>query len=186
MTNEGWNRIERLLWPKGFSRDAWMITDAASDPRIYGLLLDCFYSLHTCLFSGEIAAELRVAAPYLVQLEFESQKTRRFISQAWGRNWGVFLKCDARLETLRRHLRSCILATDEKGNRLLFRYYDPRVMRVYLPTCTTAELAAIYGPIDRFLVENKTGDAIVDYSFNGRRLEETEYALPAEANASVR
>ena len=177
MTNERWNRIERLLWPKGFTRDAWMIIDAATDPKIYGSLLDSFYSLHTCLFSGDIAPELRVAAPYLIQLEFESAKTRRFISQAWGKNWGVFLKCDTGLKTLRRHLRSLLVARDETGNQLVFRYYDPRILPVYLPTCTPSELETVFGPIERFLVESEAGESMLQFDFDHRQLIKTEHRL---------
>ena len=48
-------QLEKLLWPDGFSRDAWMVVDAASDKQIYGLLLSSFYSTHWNLFSGDAA-----------------------------------------------------------------------------------------------------------------------------------
>jgi hypothetical protein len=37
--------------------------------------------------------------------------------------------------------------------KLLFRYYDPRVLRVFLPTCDPAQLWQIFGPIQRFDME---------------------------------
>jgi hypothetical protein len=30
---------------------------------------------------------------------------------------------------------------------LLFRYYDPRVLRVYLPSCRPSELETVFGPV---------------------------------------
>jgi hypothetical protein len=46
---------------------------------------------------------------------------------------------------------------------MLFRYYDPRVMRTYLPTCNSDELAAIFGPVDSFLVEDESGESILRF-----------------------
>ena len=147
-----------------------MIVDAARDPRIYGMLLDCFYSRHSCLFSGTLAPELEVVAPYLVQLEYDDRKTQSFLSRAWGNSWGVFLKCDTRLETLRRHLRQFLVVRDPNGHRLMFRYYDPRVLRVYLPTCTTEELRTVFGPIESFGVEDETPDTLLDFRFGRESL----------------
>ena len=153
-----------------------MIVDAARDPRIFGLLLECFYLEHTCLFSGSIAPELQVVAPYLVRLDYDDQKTRHFIGHAWGNSWGVFLKCDTRLETLRRHLRTFLMVRDETGDRLMFRYYDPRVLKVYLPTCTTDELHTVFGPIDRFLVEEPP-ETLLEFCFDRKQLTRTRLSL---------
>lgn len=177
MSSELLNRVEGCLWPNGFSRDAWMIVDAARDQRIFGLLLDCFYSQHTCLFSGAIGPQLQMVAPYLVQLDHDDQKTRRFISQAWGNSWGIFLKCDTRLETIRRHLRTFLRVRDESGRHLMFRYYDPRILRVYLPTCTASELSAVFGPIEHFLVEDERPDTLLQFSREGQELLTKERSL---------
>jgi hypothetical protein len=175
--------LEQRLWPKGFTRDAWMIVDAARDRRIYGMLLSCFYSQHNCLFSGDLSPELEVVAPYLVQLEYDDQKTRQFICEAWGNSWGVFVKCDTRVDTLRRHLRRFLTVRDEAGNRLLFRYYDPRILRVYLPTCTAAELQEVYGPIDHFLMEDETPSTLLDFVVDKKRLVATRLSLDEPGQA---
>lgn len=159
-------RLERHLWPNGYSRDMWMLVDAARDPRIYGLLLECFYSDHTCLFAGPLAPELVVAAPYLVQLSYDHQKTRKFIRQAWDNSWGVFVRSDARLETLRRHFRTFLLVRDESGRRMMFRYYDPRVLRIYLPTCRPEELRTVFGPVERFSVGEEVSATFLEFSFD--------------------
>ena len=170
MSAEVLSRIEEYLWPKGYSRDAWMIVDAARNRRIFELLLECFYSQHSCLFAGPIAPELQVAAPYLVQLSYDDKKTRKFLQIAWGNSWGVFVKSDTKLEVLRRHLRTFLLVRDEDGNQLMFRYYDPRILRVYLPTCRVGELEMVFGPIERFLMEDEVPDTLLDFSFDKRQL----------------
>lgn len=164
-------QLESLLWPRGYSRHTWMIVDAARDRRIFGLLLECFYSDHTCLFAGHLSPEIEVAAPYLVQIRYDDEKTRKFISMAWQNSWGLFLETDAGKDSLRRHLRTFLLVRDYVGKLMMFRYYDPRVMRVYLPTCTNDELRTVFGPIDRFLIEGSEPGTLQEFCFNGARLE---------------
>lgn len=169
--------LERHLWPKGFRRDLWMIVDAARDPRIFRMLLECFSSKPTCLFSGDLAPELVIAAPYLVQLEYDDAKTRRFITHAWGNNWGVFLRCDTGVDKLRGHLRGFLLVRDSSGNRLIFRYYDPRILRVYLPTCTDEELRTVFGPIECFWMENESSGTFLEFGFDRMQLVSKELSL---------
>ncbi len=108
---------------------------------------------HYCLYSGPLSAALEAAAPYLVQLDYDDPDTRRFLEHAWGNCWGVFLRCAAHAYTLRRHLREFLVVSDPDGKRLVFRYYDPRVLRIYLPTCTHYELIRFFGPIECIWVE---------------------------------
>jgi len=178
--------IEACLWPRGRSADVWMILDGARDRRIYGALLDTYLNC-SCLYSGPLAPELELAAPYLVQLEYEERDTRRLIGRAWGNSWGVFLRCDAAMAKLRRHLRSFLIVRDARGGRLVFRYYDPRVLRAYLPTCTREELRTVYGPIGCFWAEDAAGEHLLEFRFDGSRLAagESPVVQPAEVGAAV-
>lgn len=170
MRTEDFQVLERLLWPKGLRRDIWMVVDAARDRRIFGLLLDGFYSDHHCLFSGPLHPAVEVAAPYLIRLEHGNAKTQRLLMQAWGNHWGVVLKCDARLEDLRSHLRELVMVRDPTGRPFVFRYYDPRVLRLYLPTCTSAELRAVFGDIECFWMEDETPSNVLTAGVDQTRL----------------
>lgn len=160
------NQLEKRLWPHGATRDVWMIVDSARDPQIYGLLLECFYSTHVCLFAGLLAPELKLTAPYLVPLDHDYKKTRRFLRAAWGNNWGVYLRCNSRPDALRRHLRTLLTITDPQGRRLLFRFYDPRVLRRYLPSCNSGELQRIFGSIECFWTEDDNAAGLLEFSFD--------------------
>jgi hypothetical protein len=94
--------------------------------RIFPMLLECHLQ-YSCLYTEPVPPALEIVAPYLVQLDYEYRDTRRFLTQAWGNSWGIFLKCDASLNSLRRHLRGFLVVGDPNGGRLVFRYYDPRV-----------------------------------------------------------
>jgi hypothetical protein len=162
--------LERFLWPNGLGRDVWMLVDAARDKRIFGMLLDCFYTRRTSLFSGVLRPEIEIVAPYLIEIEYDDDKTRRFLRAAWGNNWGVFLNSDTKKEQLLRHLRSLLMVRDPKGRQLFFRYYDPRVLKVYLPTCTPDELETFFGPINRFQLEDESPETVVTMSVARRQL----------------
>jgi Domain of unknown function (DUF4123) len=109
-------------------------------------------------------------------------RRRAVLENGWGNAWGVFFSSSAQLETLRKHFRMFLRVTDEAGRRLLFRFYDPRVLSIYLPTCNNEELTTIFGPIDRFVVEKGEGAEAVEYRFSGVRLKLRSLRSDEEGN----
>lgn len=172
--------IEKQFWTRGNTRDVWAILDGARDRRIYGYLLDSYLN-YSCLYAGALSPDLELAAPYLVQLECEERYTQRLMKLAWGHSWGVFLRCDARMERLRRHLRSFLRVQDQRGRRMVFRYYDPRVLRVYLPTCTASELGTVYGPVERFWTEGEDPREMLEFRFDRKALIQNSIRLDTTA-----
>jgi hypothetical protein len=182
MANPNVSYIKEQLWPRGGGREVWMIVDGARDRRIFGVLLDS-YLTYSCLYHGDIAPELEVVAPYLVQLEYDDRYSQQLIERAWGNSWGVFLKSGASIASLRRHLRKLLTVRSPRGETMLFRYYDPRVLRVYLPTCRTDELETVFGPIDRFWLEDDSPETMLEFRVDHGRLLRNEF--PAVAKAAV-
>ena len=153
-----------MLWPhslEGKSR-LWAVLDGARDKRIFPSL-DLLERDYCCLYAGKLDPRLARAAPYLVRLEKGDRFSDFLLDQGWGRNWGIFLRTCTSFEELRKHLRTFLRVRDESGRRLIFRWYDPRVFRVYLPTCSAKELRTIFGPVDRYLVE-RPGGGLIEYS----------------------
>ncbi len=153
----GYDDWARRLWPHGDrpqDDQVHAIVDAARDERIFPLLQHTGLE-HCCLFAGALAPAVRAAAPHLVHLAPDAPFTRQFFEQGWGRAWGVLTIAppDVTLPRLRRHLRGLLRVRDEAGRRLMFRFFDPRVLRAYLPTCTSAELAQVFGPIETLVIE---------------------------------
>ena len=157
------DRIFRALWPSDFPSprsELYGIFDGARDPRIHELL-SRGTSHHACLYDGPLAPVLARAAPHLLQVHSHDPVARRLVELGWGASWGVFLHSTAPLAELRRHFRRLLRVRDEQGRLLLFRFYDPRVLRVYLPTCTGDELDRFFGPVQRFCIESP-GGAVMD------------------------
>jgi|SRR5580698_4361192 hypothetical protein len=176
MTDQWLERIEKILWPDGPRQNVWMIVDGARSIDVFRFLLECYLE-YSCLYSGPLTPDLEMAAPYLVQLDHGYRDTHRLIRKAWGNSWGVFLRTDTSLKKLRRHLREFLVVRDTKGTRMVFRYYDPRVLRVYLPTCVTVELRTVFGPIECFWMEGESPEKMLEFCFLDRRLEERTWAI---------
>lgn len=150
-------QIMAALWPAGSGTasksSVWAILDCARDPKIYLALLASRLEFR-CLYSGKLPRELEMVAPQLVELHPGNRLTAQLLDEGWGNAWGVYLRT-ADPSNLRHHLRKFLKVQDEDGRRLLFRYYDPRVLRVYLPTCTAAELAQLFGPVQSYFSESE-------------------------------
>ncbi|MFO1350306.1 MAG: DUF4123 domain-containing protein [Gammaproteobacteria bacterium] len=109
---------------------------------------------HVCLLRGELDADLAAAAPYLVKLDADSPFAD-FVLSGWGEHWGVFALTQAKLRELRKHFRTFLMVRDPSGKPMYFRYYDPRVLRIYLPTCNEDEADAVFGPVARYVMEGE-------------------------------
>lgn len=166
MTPEQREQILQALWPQGAKSklSVWAILDCARDPKIYLALLESRLEFR-CLYAGKLPRELEMVAPYLVELSPTNRLTARWLDEGWGQSWGVFLKVDD-ASNLRHHLRKFLKVQDEEGRRLVFRYYDPRVLRAYLPTCTPDETRQIFGPINAFLCESSSDRELVEFTLS--------------------
>jgi Domain of unknown function (DUF4123) len=165
------NQVLDLLWPDDLPlrTRVFAVLDNARDERIYDALEDCVLP-KGCLFAGNVAFSLLRAAPFLVELRRESSFTRLLIREGWGNSWGVFLRSGAGFEEVRHHVRHFLRAKDESGRKMLFRWYDPRVLRVYLPTCEPHELEFFFGPIERFIMEGESPEDLLQFRRDGGAL----------------
>lgn len=170
-----YQQIERALWPQGelTPGSLWAILDGARDRQIVPALqmsrLD-----HQCLYAGDLAPELRRVAPHMVELSPRLRFTRSLLEDGWGRSWGIFVRLNDATR-LRHHLRKLLTVRTEDGRRLLFRFYDPRVLRAFLPTCTRDELAQMFGPVTTYFAESADASACMHaFEFGGDRLLTTD------------
>lgn len=140
--------------PGIFDDDAttFVVLDGASVPE----LLEQMHRLrpeYECLYRGELKPDMAEVAPYLVKLVPGSEFAKWICENGWGKHWGIFVNTHADLRELHRHLRTLLIVHDSDGKPLYFRFYDPRVLRVFLPTCNAGELKQLFGPVDSFVSE---------------------------------
>jgi len=159
--------------------NVFAIFDGASVPGLRQLLYD-MKPPNYCLFRGQLEPDMAEVAPYLVGLIEGTPFTDWVLDQKPGAHMGVFLKSRASMIEMRRHLRLLTRVHDEGGRPMIFRYYDPRVLSQYLPTCNAGELKTFFGSIDRFLAETDDGEGFSSFSVADDQLKTT--SLGGEEN----
>jgi hypothetical protein len=174
--------LRATLWPQGPRSDIWAIIDTARDRKAYWTLANSHLN-YSCLFAGDLPLALEQAAPYLVQLDYDDAYTD-YLAANLGNSLGVFLQCDAAMKTVRHHLRKLLTVRDPRGAKLLFRFYDPRVLRVFLPTCDSSELAQMYGPIKTYWAEDTFPNKIVEFRNSRKGLEVASLSVIASHGGS--
>lgn len=135
-------------------RPLWALLDAASAPQAL-VLMDAVGAGAECLFSIEAEAALSEFAPYLVPLKDRPELVRLLLDNCHGKGAVVWLDSDASATTLARHFRRFLMAAQPGGGWMFFRFYDPRVLRVWWPACTEAERAAFCGPARALWMEDE-------------------------------
>jgi hypothetical protein len=150
------------------------VLDGAGTPGLLQQLAD-HEPEHICLYSGDLEPDMAEVAPYLVKLEPKAQFTDWVVEHGWGNNWGVFAETSENMQSMRKHFRSFLTVYDETGKSLLFRYYDPRVLRVYLPTCNGEELKTMFGPVQSYLLEDENPASMLRFRLkNGALVKQAE------------
>lgn len=144
------------------------IVDAAQDERIYPLLQQCAYRV--CLFVGKTEPEVSASAPWLISLDPSTDLFHVWRAEGWRANWGIWFHSSmpqADIETL---FRRRTLAMLPDGDVVIFRFFDPRVFRNFLPTCTDDQLADWFSGIVAFLVPDLGGYGTIQYRLHQNAL----------------
>ena len=142
-------------------KQVYTVLDGASVPNIIQSLAD-FNAESICLYRGELDSELALMAPYLVLLPPESELTD-WVLNGIGHHWGIFATSTAGMKTMRKHFRSFLMVYDPDGEPVYFRYYDPRVLSVFLPTCNREEKKNVFGRVNKYYLEDKKGTRLLSY-----------------------
>ncbi len=169
--------IANEIFAEGLSTFA--VLDGAS---IHGLrkLLHEAKPKHECLYLWALSDDMADAAPYLVQLEQESPFTQTVLERGWGKHWGIFAMSETGIRDLRQHFRRYLTVYAPDGKPLLFRYYDPRVLRAYLPTCNPEEIGKLFGPVKAFFAEAEKPAALLRFEQHAGQLVQRQRDLEAK------
>jgi hypothetical protein len=171
--------LERALWPEELAvagYNAYAILDGARDDRIASEVATSGLG-SASLFPGAPKV-LADAGPHLVQLQKGAPFLDTLTGEAWGRSWGVLVSSPHAFELVRRELRKLLRAEMPDGKKVLFRFYDPRVLRAFLPTCTATELRAFFDLVPFYFMESDKGDALVRFHREPTGLERRDVPMP--------
>ena len=96
-------------------------------------------------------------------MQFEFTQDEALIAETFRRFADRNLRpatADADLPTFRRHLKKCLRAQLPGGRVVYFRFYDPRVLRVFLDTADKDQLRELFGQIQTIYIESEDGHSV--------------------------
>jgi hypothetical protein len=152
---EGFGRDLRKLAAQGL---LWAILDACDEPAVLSRVVELGPERVVSLYRGRAEQEQRAIAPYVTKVD--EALLDWIITTLWKKPWGVFAVAECDLQTLRKHFRRFLIVEDPESQTMYFRYYDPRVLAVFLPTCTREELKTFLGPLTAFAVGDPESDGV--------------------------
>lgn len=147
----------------------YAVLDGASIPDLRTKLYE-LKPPHHCLFRGTLEPDMQEVAPYIAGLQPGSDFVEWLLTESFGKHWGIFIHSRRSLKEMRLHLRKLLTVRNEAGDPMIFRFYDPRVMNEFLPTCTAKELETFFGNIDAFFAEDQKDQSIVTFTLENGRL----------------
>lgn len=144
------------LWEILFARDGdptlatYTILDGAACEDLLPMLEEHDPD-HCCLYAGDLDDDVEEVAPYLVRLEADHPFTAWLLESIGHQPWGIFCKAPSTLRELRKHFRQFLIVKGPEGDSLYFRFYDPRVLSTFLPTCDSEQIEEIFSPVAVFI-----------------------------------
>lgn len=130
------------------------------------------------LYSNSSDEELGDIAPYMFTFPYSEEFSSWIFENGWGNSWGVMFETKISFEECWKHFRKFLLVKTEDGDELYFRFYDPRVLKIFLPTCDKQQILEFFGPIESFIVEGDFKEEAIRYwQQNGELKQEV---LPVE------
>ncbi len=97
------------------------------------------------LFARSFAPELLEVGPWLVRLSKTSEIARALTRMGADVHWGYFIYTTVDIALLCQSLRRFNLARiPDMPDKMLFRYWDPRVMRVFLEVASHEQRARLF------------------------------------------
>lgn len=108
---------------------SYAILDASKVPNLPELLEKSGLE-HRCLFKGRAYDELKLVAPWILQLKPDNSFVRSLFTCAdppwylWDNEPGIYIRSCDTMDQLWRHLRKFTRIRNEDGNWLYFRFWD--------------------------------------------------------------
>lgn len=129
------------------------------------------------LYIGKSKEELEDVGPFLFQIKPDDELAQWFEESGWGNSYGILAFSNVLYDDLFKHNRKFLLVRTEDQQELYFRFYDPRVLRIFLPTCTPSQLREFFGPIDYFILEDEDPKYCIKFQLDREQLKTNRFLV---------
>lgn len=123
----------------------WAILDACDAPGVPGRVRMLGPEKGDCLWRAEAREKYWGVAPWLASVDGALLDWIR--GSLWDEPWGLFIEAHVAIDVLRGHFRKLLVVAGPDEKPMYFRFYDPRVLRMFLKTATTRERNELFGPV---------------------------------------
>jgi hypothetical protein len=128
----------------------YAVIDLASATEIRPLIARLRPSAAEPLFARTFAQELLDVGPWVVRLSKAPEVESMLANMSFDIPWGYYVHTTVDIISLRQSLRRFNLARiPDSSKAVLFRYWDPRVMRVFLDVASREQRKRLFEWIDR-------------------------------------
>jgi hypothetical protein len=135
----------------------YALLDAARTDRVLVMLKEAIEE-HWSLYDGISAVTQASVAPYLIELRDGSGLLSRLVLEGWGDARGIYFTSRRPRKEVRSHLRKLLMVMrEEPGDMVFFRFYDPRVISIVLPSMNPRQEAELFGDIEHIYCEDDAG-----------------------------
>ncbi|TQV84275.1 DUF4123 domain-containing protein [Exilibacterium tricleocarpae] len=153
----GFSSLQRAC--PGFKHH-YALLDCAIDNCIYPAIKGSGH-WHQCLYRNTDEV-LEKVAPHVVSLKAGGFCDWLF-SEGWGQSWGIYIASDKNLVEILRHFRQVNKVRGPGLENWLFRYYDPRILRDFLPSSDGTQQYLLMGSIGPLWMESEDGQYAVKF-----------------------
>ena len=153
------------------STTLYAVLDLARAPELYEHVARLEPVGAACLFEGRLDPALVRVSPHVVELAPQDPLSVTWRGTGWGKSWGILIVSRESLAFVRRRLRHFTQARLPDGQGpVLFRFWDPRVFRVYMPLVEPTQLPPWFEGVDRYICETEDGGGSLRYALDGGAL----------------
>ncbi len=122
-----------------------------------------------CLLGATASRPLHLVAPWCVHLSADSSRGAALVGASWGESCCLLVvtKAGAALPAVGQALEQLLWVELPSGKRTMFRYFDPRVFRRFVPTCDRGQWNEIRRHFCAFSCESADAWSVLTWDARG-------------------
>jgi hypothetical protein len=97
----------------------------------------------------------------LVSVNADTRVAEQLAADGWGKAWGIYVTSHQQPTIVRKHLRRFQTLLTEDGAVFQFRFFNPALLRSFLPTLSADEARTLFGPISAILTEGASANELM-------------------------
>lgn len=156
--------VAGFLWDQAEKKicNLYAIVDSARNDEVFKYFLTDNIAYRS-LFEGKMDIKFFSVSGFLVECKKDSMLFNWLTTEAWGNSCSIFLISKVSFDEIFNHFQKFNRVYLEDDDVVYFRYYDPRVLRVYLPTCNNKEIRTFFGEVESFFMESENPEVLTEF-----------------------